>query len=178
MTTDFSDYSVAAFDYALSLAEVHRAEVHLLHVADKRTHSLESRDESPGQSMSRFCFENTDDFQNIVQVIRFGIPHEEIAHYAKENRIDLIVVATHGRTGLAHVLMGSIAEKVIRHSSVPVLAVKPDAVVEQLITEADVDSGLHNSQRVEKEEELFGKAKRLHSGKEIAPTLETSKYSA
>jgi len=59
--------------------------------------------------------------------IRFGTPHEEITKFIEEMKIDLVVMGTHGRTGLAHLLVGSVAERVVRTSRVPVLTVpQPD----------------------------------------------------
>lgn len=57
--------------------------------------------------------------------LKVGIPHEEIAEVAKEEAVDLIVMTTHGRRGLAHLLLGSVTEKVIRTSPCPVLVVPP-----------------------------------------------------
>ena len=57
--------------------------------------------------------------------VRTGVPFLEIIRYAKELEIDLIVLGTHGRTGLAHVLLGSVAERVVRKSPCPVLTVHP-----------------------------------------------------
>jgi nucleotide-binding universal stress UspA family protein len=62
--------------------------------------------------------------KSIIRVIRQGPPFLEIVRYAKETAIDLIVIGTHGRTGLAHVFMGSVAEKVVRKSPCPVLSVR------------------------------------------------------
>ena len=59
--------------------------------------------------------------------IRFGTPHEEITKFADEMDVDLVIMGTHGRTGLAHLLVGSVAERVVRTSKVPVLTVpQPD----------------------------------------------------
>jgi nucleotide-binding universal stress UspA family protein len=55
-----------------------------------------------------------------------GVPHEEICKYAADEKIDLLVIATHGRTGLERVLMGSVAEQVVRRCSCPVLSVRPE----------------------------------------------------
>jgi universal stress protein A len=54
-----------------------------------------------------------------------GVPFEQILRAAKRLKCDLIVLATHGRTGLRHVLMGSVAENVVRRASCPVLTVRP-----------------------------------------------------
>ena len=58
--------------------------------------------------------------------IRHGVPYEEIVNYAREIGADLIVMATHGHTGLSHILLGSVAEKVVRHAPCPVLTTRVD----------------------------------------------------
>ena len=63
---------------------------------------------------------------NATRAVEPGVPHEEILQYAREHDIDLIVMGTHGRTGLDHVLIGSVAERVVRTSSTPVLTVRPE----------------------------------------------------
>jgi nucleotide-binding universal stress UspA family protein len=63
--------------------------------------------------------------------------------YASAEGMDLIIMATHGRTGLAHVVMGSIAEKVVRHSEVPVLTIKPLPLHPTWVKQQDVDEQLH-----------------------------------
>jgi hypothetical protein len=57
--------------------------------------------------------------------------------------VDLIVMATHGRTGVKHALMGSVAEKVVRISTVPVLTVKPFPIRESVLRDEDVENELH-----------------------------------
>ena len=61
----------------------------------------------------------------IHRVVRTGNPFVEIVRYAREENIDLIVLGTHGRTGLVHVLLGSVAERVVRQAGCPVLTVRP-----------------------------------------------------
>ncbi len=58
-------------------------------------------------------------------VFRVGVPHEEIAAVAEEEGADLVVMTTHGRKGLSHLLLGSVTEKVIRTAPCPVLVVRP-----------------------------------------------------
>ena len=60
----------------------------------------------------------------IIHATRFGNPVEEICHYARKHGIDLVVMGTHGRTGLKHLLIGSVAERVVRACSCPVLTVR------------------------------------------------------
>ena len=60
-------------------------------------------------------------------IVRFGNPVEEILKVSDEHAVDLVVMGTHGRTGLAHMLVGSVAERVVRTSKVPVLTIRhPD----------------------------------------------------
>jgi nucleotide-binding universal stress UspA family protein len=56
--------------------------------------------------------------------VRGGVPWQEVVDAARESDADLIIVATHGHTGLAHVLLGSVAERVVRHAPCPVLVVR------------------------------------------------------
>ena len=66
-----------------------------------------------------------EEIQNIVEpIILFGEPFVEIIKTAKDKNIDLIVIGTHGRTGLAHMLIGSVAEKIVRKAPCPVLTIK------------------------------------------------------
>jgi nucleotide-binding universal stress UspA family protein len=153
VTTDFSDFSIAALEYAFAMATVHEASVHLLHVVDPRQRlaigkgkgTAASNEQAARVSMQQFINDTVDEYTVVTPVIRTGVPADEIAQYAREEQIDLIVMATHGRTGLAHAIIGSIAEKVIRSSTVPVFVVKPTAVIEKLITEDDVARDLHLS---------------------------------
>jgi len=65
--------------------------------------------------------------EKTIELKRFvarGIPAEEIVDFARNNEIDLIVMSTHGRTGLKHVLMGSTTEKVVRKAPCPVLSIR------------------------------------------------------
>ena len=62
----------------------------------------------------------------VIRSTRTGPPFVEIIRYAKEHDVDLLIMGTHGRGGLAHMLLGSVAEKVVRKSPCPVLTVRPD----------------------------------------------------
>lgn len=61
--------------------------------------------------------------------VEFGTPADRIIHYAKEYDVDLIVIGTHGRTGLKRIVMGSVAEAVVRRAECPVLAIKTETKV-------------------------------------------------
>ena len=75
--------------------------------------------------MKQFCHEWVERLPQVRYVVEGGNPFEKIIEAAENHRIDLIVLATHGRTGVKRLLIGNVAEKVVRHSSCPVLTVKP-----------------------------------------------------
>jgi nucleotide-binding universal stress UspA family protein len=77
------------------------------------------------QLEKKLLAEVPEEIQNRVETtILFGVPFVEIIKAARDKDIDLIVIGTHGRTGLAHMLIGSVAEKVVRKAPCPVLSVK------------------------------------------------------
>ena len=134
--TDFSEPSSRALTYACELARRFSAELHLLHVAvppvmptpymgtvgDEIFHP-EKAAQKHLDAMENPEFESV---APIERVVRTGTPFVEIVRHAKENDIDLIVMGTHGRTGLVHALIGSVAEKVVRKAPCPVLTVRPE----------------------------------------------------
>ncbi|MFO0426487.1 MAG: universal stress protein [Planctomyces sp.] len=139
--TDFSEYSRPALQYGCAIAERFGSELHVLHVVpdaamlvpEAYSFSAESI-----QAQSDIMIENAqkqldelpgDLFSGatpVVRQVRTGPAFLEILDYAKSSEIDLIVIGTHGRSGLMHVLMGSVAERVVRKASCPVLTVKPE----------------------------------------------------
>jgi universal stress protein A len=155
VSTDFSDFSSAAVDYAASFALLYGARIHLVHVIESgsvvgvpgmevnTTASGAGAEDNAQEEMRKFVYWKMKNNTNLEQVILKGEPHREIVKYAQENEIDLIVIATHGRTGMAHILMGSVAEKIVRHSPVPVLAVKPLEMRERILKKEDVEEDLH-----------------------------------
>mgnify|MGYP002624830647 CR=1 FL=1 len=136
--TDFSQYSRQAMKYACAFAEQFGAELHLL------LQDLVAMVPEPGlafpppgdymqelkssaeRSLSTIPDSDWCAGKKVVRSVRQGPPFLEVVRYAKENQIDLIVLGTHGRTGLSHVLLGSVAEKVVRKAPCPVLTVRPD----------------------------------------------------
>ena len=74
--------------------------------------------------MEKFCRQHIKDFENYESHVLPGIPYDEIIKKAQEFNADLIVLGTHGRTGLDHVLFGSTAEKVVRKSPIPVMTIR------------------------------------------------------
>jgi nucleotide-binding universal stress UspA family protein len=74
--------------------------------------------------MEKFCRTHMQDFNNFETYVLPGIPYDEIIKKAESLNTDLIVMGTHGRTGLDHVLFGSTAEKVVRKSPIPVMTIR------------------------------------------------------
>lgn len=153
--TDFSDLSLAAMEFASTFSIIYDAPISVIHVVDKTPvlgfHTvdlnfetlLRDAEEKATKELNLLITSRFPNLHNVDMVVRHGEAHKEIVKFAEKGKFDLIVIATHGRTGLAHTLMGSVAEKVVRHSSVPVLTVNPLRIEEDLITEEDVKEQLH-----------------------------------
>jgi len=139
--TDFSAVSVHALPYALSLAEIFRAQLHCVYVVDDANlywtafgpeavplgPPLEEFTTQAQLRMERFTSEHLRGVQPAPRTeIRTGRPFAEIIAYAREKNIDLIVLATHGRGAIAHALLGSTTEKVVRKAPCAVLTVRND----------------------------------------------------
>lgn len=135
--TDFSESSDYAFQYAHSLAKKFNARLLIIHVINEPVdlrgfyvphisfEKLEEEIEEGAQKMmEKFCRTHIRDYDNYETFIVPGIPYDEIIKKATENSADLIILGTHGRTGLDHVLFGSTAEKVVRKSTVPVMTIR------------------------------------------------------
>jgi nucleotide-binding universal stress UspA family protein len=133
---DFSDTSKHALTYGSNLARAFGARLHVLHVADViATSAAQFYPEGPGDPEARanhlamnqlrtvLAAEGANDSQPAVRVA--PDPALEIVAYAKEAPADLIVIGTHGRTGVSRFLMGSVAEHVVRTAPCPVLVVRP-----------------------------------------------------
>lgn len=137
--TDFSDCAKTAQRYAWTLAQQFQAELHVLHVmADvmmmmpepglslslPQNYLVDLKTEAE-QALDKVLAGAAQPGQKIVRALRMGNPFAEIVKYAEEMEIDLIVVGTHGRGALAHMLIGGVAEKVVRKAKCPVLSVRP-----------------------------------------------------
>lgn len=137
MATDFSDNSDYAFDYALALAKQFDAELTIVHVINEPTDlrgmyvpqvTYEELEKEIGlgakEMMAKFCSSKLADYGNYKTAIVSGIPFQEIITKANEIGAALIVIGTHGRTGLEHLVFGSTAERVVRGAPCPVLSVR------------------------------------------------------
>jgi len=144
--TDFSDTSLHALAYARDLAGLFDAQLHSVHVVDEAFQywtamgpesvpvgvAAEDLLSLAEAHMQRFADEHLVGLKYApVTKVLIGRPFREIIAYARDNTIDMIVLATHGRGGLSWMLMGSTAEKVVRKSPCPVLTVRhPDHAFE------------------------------------------------
>jgi universal stress protein A len=130
--TDFSQESTLAIKFAVSLAQEYKTKLYLLHVFDplpQYYYLLEDyrkkRKDKLKEELPRVIPDRLKETVDVEEILEEGLPvHHFIVEKAKELGVDLIVLATHGRTGLAHVLLGSVAEPVIRHAPCPVFVVR------------------------------------------------------
>lgn len=135
---DFSESSDHAMRYAAALAETFGAELTLLHVVAPVIAALPGETALPDtlqadvDELVDACRERLEQTVGklaanglpVQHKILNGVPFVEIIRYARDTEMDLIVMGTHGRTGLGHLLIGSVAERVVRKSPCPVLTVK------------------------------------------------------
>lgn len=133
--TDFSPFSDLALRIAASLQAKLQSQVTVLHVLTPlEAEALTSQPGNPWENvvlkiqndMLREIENNAPSLpQNMIRYeVIVGEPAEEIARFAKENEMDLIIMGTHGRTGLASILLGSVTIGVIKRTSIPVMVVK------------------------------------------------------
>ena len=138
--TDLSELSLKAVEYVRGYRDTFGARIHVIHVcvplpdpahlpdgvklseSDKGV--LEDFLAEERKKLERLAEEHFGAAQPVVCEVLSGHPSSEICEYAQRADIDLIIIATHGLTGLTHFLIGSTAERVVQHASCPVLTVK------------------------------------------------------
>ena len=140
--TDFSEFSRYAPDYAITIAKTFEAKITLLHITNenelvalqqvsayfepgKLEDLLQQRESEDRKQLDGFISPELKKGIEVETLHKVGIPFVEIIRTAKEKAVDLIVIATHGRSGLSHIIFGSVAEKVVRKSTCPVLSIRP-----------------------------------------------------
>lgn len=137
--TDFSRHAESAVRYACDLAQRLNVPLHLLHILPEivapigpdpmltptlpAEYYTETQAESV-QALGRVIQPGWSQPPSVQVAARWGDPVDGIVAYAGEQPIDLIVIATHGRTGLSHVLLGSVAERIVREAPCPVLTIR------------------------------------------------------
>jgi nucleotide-binding universal stress UspA family protein len=137
--TDFSDLSLYALQYARNFAEAFSAELHVLHVVDEAYQNWVTMGPNTipvgptAQEMVDLAREQMNSFVGehlsgvgfaVVWKVLLGRPYPTILDYAAQQHMDMIVIATHGRGALTHMLLGSVTEKVVRKAPCPVLTVR------------------------------------------------------
>jgi nucleotide-binding universal stress UspA family protein len=121
-STDFSSYSNQAYFHAVALAEHHGASLTVLYVYNPAASEAENSREYWREQLEQI--RPVDPGIPVRHVLLEGDPATEIVRYSRDAGMDLIVMGTHGRTGLERLLMGSVAEKVMRDANCSVLVVK------------------------------------------------------
>lgn len=134
--TDGSEEVGSVIDHAVTLARDTGARLHGLYVVDTATATAvpeaqwttmeEFLEDAGEQALGAFKSRTDGADVPVRTALRHGTPHQEILAYVDEHDIDLVVMGTHGRSGIDRVLLGSVTEKVIRQATVPVLVTRID----------------------------------------------------
>jgi universal stress protein A len=139
--TDFSEFSKKAAEYARELGQTFAAKLLLLHVVELPAYPIEGLvpstiggtilddlERQASLDLAQVLPETPNAPVEVIRQVVIGIPYRKIVEIAEAEQVDLIVMATHGRTGLSHLVMGSVAERVVRTAPCPVLTIRPTAV--------------------------------------------------
>ena len=144
--TDFSENSDYAFEFAFGIAKRDEGLLYILHVIPRNPHQEMIRgyvSEDILRNIQKDLEQELDDnykeryVKKIEDAVRFevvtksGREDEEIIEFAKKENVDIIVMGTHGKTGIEHVFFGSVAEKVLRHSPFPIFVIPSREKLEQ-----------------------------------------------
>ncbi len=134
--TDFSEASYRALEYALRFARLSNGTLvipHILHEPISNEFQFEDQEVAvPFEDVSKQAADNLEvlrqekleSYPHCVLLVEEGDPTSEILNIAQRYKADMIVIATHGRSGIQHLLMGSVAEKIIRHAPCPAFVVR------------------------------------------------------
>jgi nucleotide-binding universal stress UspA family protein len=136
--TDFSENSDCAFDYAFGIAKRDEGVLYILHVIPTTPDPYNLERWLTREELDRVKATLQEDREKIYNdqylshikdktkvkiVTESGREDEKILEFARKEKIDIIVIGTHGRTGIEHFFIGSVAEKIIRHSPIPVFII-------------------------------------------------------
>ena len=135
--TDFSEGSAQALQYAVDMSKRYGAKLYVIHVIydiAKATgwyvphvsmdEMYKDIQEGAKKELERFGVEELARVKNVERRVITGVPHEEIINFVSANKIDLVIMGTHGRKGIDKILFGSTAAQVVRHAPCPVLTVR------------------------------------------------------
>jgi universal stress protein A len=132
---DFSPPSLKALDEAVEFGRPYKAELILMFAVERGYYEspllvpesgaiLEHQGKAAREKLEEICREVCMRGINCRAIVEAGVAYKAIVDMAKRIKASLIVISTHGRTGLAHVLIGSVAERVVQHSACPVLTIR------------------------------------------------------
>lgn len=151
---DFSGSSRKALDHALYLAKVADAQVDLIHVCNvphyvrpdlmvwvesggARPMSEIAREQAQVEMSELVAHLDPESARRVSAQVYVGSPAASIIKFAEDHLVDLIVMGTHGRTGLEHLMLGSVAEKVVRRAPCPVLVVREENRIKDRVEAAE-----------------------------------------
>jgi universal stress protein A len=129
--TDFSAPASQAVTAAFDLAQTFGAKLSLLHVMEVPVYAievalpLEALERDARRELALLLPEAEAAHVEVTRLVDMGVPYQRIVETATAESVDLIVIATHGRTGLSHLVLGSVAERVVRLAPCPVLTFRP-----------------------------------------------------
>ncbi len=141
--TDFSDNSIQALEFACIVARQSNSILHIMHVIEPALQSFRSADGfhqarfdqsrllDAEEEMRRFLSNISIKDIKIIESINPGKPHEQILQYSYKKNIDLIIIASHGWTGLTHLITGNVANKVMRYSDIPTICIKSNMLMQK-----------------------------------------------
>ncbi|MFA4918544.1 MAG: universal stress protein [Thermodesulfovibrionales bacterium] len=135
--TDFSEGSAEALKYAVEFANRYGARLYVLHVIYDIAKAsgwyvphvsmdaiYKDIQEGAKKELDNFGVNELGGLKNIERIVQTGVPYQEIMSCAVKNKIDMIIIGTHGRTGIDRILFGSTAAQVVRNAPCPVLTVR------------------------------------------------------
>lgn len=128
--TDFSVHANQAVTSAFELAQTCGAKLSLLHVIEIPEYAIEvalplaDLEQQARQSLAGLLPKAVAAHVEVTRLVELGVPYLRILEVARTEHVDLIVMATHGRTGLGHLVLGSVAERIVRLAPCPVLTIR------------------------------------------------------
>lgn len=133
---DFSANCIQAFDFAVQFSRQHKTTLHLLHVVDPsfddeiagfdENFIMIERMRNANEELKKFVNEIPHPGVDVIENLRMGKPYEQILRYIRQNDIDLIIISSHGWTARYDLATGSVSEKIIELSNIPVICLRTD----------------------------------------------------
>ncbi len=140
--TDFSEYSKVALDICLGVSRCMKTRLYVLHTIEKFPHDYrhllsstahadmkQRLEEEAVKKVEAMIPAELLESGSVIPIVRFGKPFLEIIQIAKEKNVDLLAIGTHGRAGVDRVILGSVAERIVRKARCPVMVVRGEKYV-------------------------------------------------